>query len=87
MGAYMLRTPWHGGPICCANRWCWFSFVSGRGRGIMGSGCCEKEGRNNLPGAGSTGVLYNKIPAADSIGISGIIFDYPLYCMHTVLIR
>jgi len=21
-GTYMLRTPWHGEPICCANRLC-----------------------------------------------------------------
>jgi hypothetical protein len=28
-GTYMLRTPWHGGPICCAVRLCRFSFVSG----------------------------------------------------------
>jgi hypothetical protein len=29
----MLRTPWHGGPICCAVRLCWFSLVPGDGAG------------------------------------------------------
>jgi hypothetical protein len=34
------ETPGHGEPICCANRLCRFSFVSGGGRGIM-RGCHE----------------------------------------------
>jgi len=31
----LVSTPRRGEPICCANRWCWFSFVSGWGRGII----------------------------------------------------
>jgi len=30
-----MKTPRRGDPICCANRWCWFSFIPGWGRGIM----------------------------------------------------